>query len=220
MAQKVIQSHTCDDCEDHEDYDVPAPHQHVLSINGGPFKQLDFCGPSDRAVMRRVIELYEKRGAELPLPPQEPRSIEPQVVPEERQAAEEVPPPPTAKKSPPKKAAVRPSPKQSSPKAPAKKTPAKSPKPKIWCPLPHKSQHGAGMRVAYDDRNSHADMCHHGAKLWDITWEDPDGIITVYCTSHAECMAKGIGFMEERGLRIHVRTSPLQRIDLNEGPSE
>lgn len=214
MAVKVTHDHTCDDCEHDRLYDVSAPHQHVLSINGGPFKQLDFCSPSDRVVMSRLIELYEERGRELTPEPKE------QPAPPAKAKRRK----PVAARKP--KAIPAPAQAPEEQKHQEEKEDDKPPEAKkrltIWCPEPHKSKGDRGMRVAYEDRNSHADMCHDGAKLWDISWEDPDGIITAYCTSHAECMKAGIGFTSETGLRIHVRTSPLSRIDqpIDEGPSE
>lgn len=230
MATKVIHGHSCDDCWVDHLHEVDAEEHHVISIDGGPHKRFDFCSPSERAVMGRILRLYYECGDDLEQTQQASRSTELPASQEERQTAEEASPTPVARKRRTGKSAKAlsakgkesggvPAPMQEP--LPSDQAAAK-PRQYIWCPEPHKSKGGKGMRVAYGDRNSHADMCHEGARMWDIPWEDPDGIIEVYCTSHAECMKSGIGFTGATGLRGHVRTSPLSHIDqpTDEGPSE
>jgi hypothetical protein len=211
MAEKVTHSRTCDDCEDDGLPDVEAPRQYAISINGAPFKLLDFCIPSDRAVMSRLVKLYEERGVELP----------PKPAPEEKPARKSV----TSQRKPKELTA----PAQS--KEPAAKKPSREKKTDerirqhitkdddkrargaVWCPKEHPQKNGAGSYVVYANRPSHAEQCHKGAKVWDIKWEDPDGILTVPCTSHAECLNTGLLFKNKAGLTTHINTCALPRID-------
>lgn len=109
------------------------------------------------------------------------------------------------------------------PKQPKTKT-VHAPQPKelekprqyVLCPLPHAAEHGQSKRVAYTDRGTHADIVHDGAKLWEITWEDPDNILTHPCDVHAECMKTHLAFSSARGLAQHRYSSPLPRIDHDE----
>ncbi len=188
MAVKVIHGHTCDDCEALDLYEVPAPHQHVISIDGGPFKQLDFCAPSDRAVMDRIVKLYEERGRELePKPKEEPVKTKP-VTP--RQKPKELE------------------------KAPASvEHQAEGPPARVWCPKPHSTEHGAGKFVDYKTRGHHAQKVHNGAEVWDIAWMDPHNILKVPCTSHAKCKETNLAFPNAQGLATHKFKCPLPRID-------
>lgn len=181
MAVKIVQGHTCDDCAE-DDLDVPALRSYAISIDGRPFKQLDFCGPSDRAVMSRLIQLYEERGAELP---------------------------PKPEKKPVKKAAVtRKEPKELE-RAPEQKPPVSKEKETkkdpdtVWCPLPH-GKEGAGKAIAYRHRPGHA-VDVHGLEPWEIKWDDPHGILKVPCTAHAECRKTGLAYRNDHGVWLHVQ---------------
>lgn len=99
--------------------------------------------------------------------------------------------------------------------APALKPPADEPKPKqfIICPLDHPSSGGGSKRVNYGSRGSHAKVVH-SLDISGISWEDPDGIFTVYCEAHKECLTNRLGFTSAMGLTTHVNTAPLERIDI------
>lgn len=200
MALKIIHGHTCDDCAA-DDPEVPAPHSYVLSINGAPFKQLDFCAPSDRAVMRRLVELYEERGHEPP----ELKQPKPEPEPEAKAA--------TTQRKP--KELER-APKQ-------KPSASKSKGPQIWCPLEHGPE-GTGKFVVYKSRVPHAET--HGLHVWDIAWKDVHGILEAPCTAHQKCMDTGLMFLNQQGVYTHINKCPLPRIDTgtpsvdNEGSSE
>lgn len=211
MATKIVHGHTCDDCEDAHLYDVVAEQHYVIAINDGPYKRFDFCSPSERAVMGRILQLYRKGGEELEKTQETPHGAELPAIPEGARATEDTPPAPAAKKRRTGKATKALT-------APAQEPlpsdqPAAKPRQYVWCPEPHPSKKGAGTRVPYGDRNSHADMCHDHARLWDIEWGDPDGIIKVHCTAHAECVKRNIGFTTEVGLGAHIRATTLPRID-------
>lgn len=78
----------------------------------------------------------------------------------------------------------------------------------IICPLPHRSASGGPLSVRYGNRGTHAKMCHDDAKVWDIDWEDPDGVLTEYCTM-GDCTTanpNGLGFKSPRSLEQHLRS--------------
>jgi hypothetical protein len=81
----------------------------------------------------------------------------------------------------------------------------------VICPLSH-GQGGEAKRVRYEHRGNHADLVHQ-AKIWDIAWADPDGILTEPCGAHKECLAGGLKFTTARGRSAHVNSCPLPRID-------
>lgn len=85
---------------------------------------------------------------------------------------------------------------------------------KYWvtCPLDH--QDGKTDRsVSYKTRSSHAKNSHEMG-VWEIAWGDPGGKLTVFCTSHQECMDTKLAFENEGGKAQHNRLCPLERIDL------
>lgn len=203
MATKVIDVNTCDDCEADDLHEVLAPHQYVLSINGGPFKRLDFCAPCDRAV-GRLLKLYEEQGEELkiaagPEPEDKPptRTVTARRKPQELEQA-----PLTAETAPEETAA---------PVAKAKKRGQF-----IICTEPHPSNGGKSLKIEYGNRATHTKACHPGMEIHDIEWGDPDKILRAPCTSHAACMRTGLAFTGGTGAATHVRNSTLPRIDQNE----
>lgn len=192
MAVKVIHGHTCDDCAA-DDLDVPAPHSHVISIDGRPFKQLDFCNPSHRAIMRPLLKLYEEQGHEPPELKQ-PKAVE---VPARETAT------------------VRREPKETK-RVPAQKSSTGKPGTlEVWCPLPH-GKRKVGKFVTYKSRVAHAET-HDGANVWDIEWKDPHGILTAPCTTHQKCMDKNLMFQNQQGVYTHIAKCPLPRIDRQGG---
>lgn len=82
----------------------------------------------------------------------------------------------------------------------------------VVCPLPHSSLGGKPKRVAYQGRSTHLDVVHEGKKLWDIEWEDPDGILTAPCRVHKECMETGLAFTSEKGVGVHVAACSLEKV--------
>jgi hypothetical protein len=86
------------------------------------------------------------------------------------------------------------------------------PKPTVRCPLPHPSADGGPLRVTYAHRGNHADMVH-SARIWDIEWEDPDGILTSPCVAHEPCLEHHLSFTTPKGLTAHINACPLPRID-------
>lgn len=193
MAVKIIHGHTCDDCEEQDLSEVPAPHSHVMSIDGRPFKQLDFCSPSERAVMGRLLQLYEERGREL----------EPE--PKEEPAKETV----TTRRAEPKELEQK-KPKEME-QAPSKKASAsKSERLQIWCPLEHDAE-GQGKFVSYKTRVPHARR--HGLEIWQIEWKDVHEILKASCQAHAECVKTNLAFLNQAGVHTHINKVALQRID-------
>jgi hypothetical protein len=195
MATKVIDVSTCDDCGADDLHEVPAPHHHVISINGGPFKRLDFCAPSDRAVMGRLLRLYEEQGAELTLE--------------------------LAKEEPPKKALAAPARKQKERKkqeeleqAPPAEDEAPVKEERVICMEHHKSNGGMPLEIQYKKRSAHIDKCHPEKKIWEIEWHDPDKILQFPCTVHKECeQFPPLAFTTPQGLSSHKHSSPLHRTD-------
>ncbi|MYW05192.1 hypothetical protein GT354_44355, partial [Streptomyces sp. SID3343] len=103
------------------------------------------------------------------------------------------------------------------PPAPAPAAAENRPKPSVLCPLPHPSADGGPLRVTYAHRGNHADMVHHGARIWEIEWEDPDGILTSPCAAHEPCLEHHLSFTTPKGLTAHVNACPLPRIDAANG---
>jgi hypothetical protein len=84
----------------------------------------------------------------------------------------------------------------------------------LVCPLPHKGPRSGPRRVAYADRDAHAAQVHD-LRMWDVTWEDPDGILAVSCDAHQECRNSGLRFTSLRGKNNHIDKSSLRRIDIS-----
>lgn len=210
MATKIVEEHTCDDCEEAHLDDVHAHHHHVLSLDGGPYRQLDFCSPSERAVMERLIHLYHEHGRDLERPQQTPPVTEPPAaLEEERQAIEKAPPAPADDTRPPKKPAKTKAPKAVQP-------PLEAPPMQVWCPLPH-GPDGQGKFVTYKQRGMHAEKVH-GLNVWDVAWKDIHGILEAPCTSHRTCMDNGLMFPNQQGVYTHIAKCPLPRIDTENQP--
>lgn len=194
MATKVIDVSTCDDCEADDLHEVPAPHHHVISINGGPFKRLDLCAPSDRTVMGRLLRLYEEHGAELmPEPKEEPAPKKPVAAPRK-----------SKKSKKPKELEQAPPVKEEEPRE----------KQRIICMEPHRSNGGLPLEIEYKNRTSHIERCHPEKKIWEIEWHDPDEILKFPCTVHEECRTfPPLAFTTPQGLSSHKHGSPLHRTD-------
>lgn len=199
MAKDTYVLSLCDPCDDHKLPGMRAATSHTLSIDGGPMVELDFC-VRDEASFQEVIRLYKEYGRPVPVAPV-PQSTQPK-----------------------KKAKAVKKPKELE-QAPAEKPPAEKPAAKekqyVRCPLPHSSTGGAPKVVAYTDRGTHADMVHDHAKMWDIAWEDPDGVLDYPCDVHTECMKTGLSFATSRGRAQHRYSCPLPHADQEqEGDSQ
>lgn len=193
MAIKLVTQAICDGCLHFDIPNVPAVVEYRLSINDGPRRKVQLCQRCD-VVWEPLIEVVAKWGQDDPAPTEEPKR--------------------STKKKPKAVKAAEPKELEAVP------TPApEKPKQYLMCPLPHPSEGGGPKRVTYNDRQSHAEMLHHGAKIWDIAWEDPDHIITAHCDGHAECMKTGLGFTTKVGVAQHKRGCPLPRIDGGAGPA-
>jgi hypothetical protein len=199
MARKLVQlaALTCDECDKHGIPDVDADTTHTISIDGGPPKRFDFCPRSEKAI-QFVLDLYETHGVEVPTDP------DPKPAKKRRSKA-------VAKKE-----GAKALPQESVQKASEEPTEAEPPKEelRLWCPREHASQRGAGMWMKYRDRNSHAEILHKGARIWEIEWEDRHGVLTHPCTAHAECMNVSLAFASAQGVAQHIKACPLPRIDV------
>lgn len=180
MAQDIKVTTTCDPCDLHDLRGVTAVATHVLAIDGGPLKKIDVCA-RDEVLFQDFLHLYTVSGREEPTTPPAPakkRQAKAVEAPQQKELG-------TAPASQPD----------------AKKKPVKE-KVHVLCPLPHPSTGGTPMRVDYSNRSTHAQMVHNGAHVWEIKWEDPDGILKAFCTEHAAC--NGIGFTKKAGLSQHI----------------
>lgn len=175
MVTRVVVETLCDDCLHHGITDVPASGTHTVAIDGGPPRKVSLCARCEH-VWQPLIAVYTEQGQDI--------KEEPKPKPQETKK-------PVKKEAPKQLEAV---------KAPEKKgAPEKK---RIVCPLDHLST-GGPMEVVYEDRNTHADMVHHGKRIWEIRWGDPHGHFQVYCYEHDFC--SGLGFTSKRGLTQHIR---------------
>lgn len=85
---------------------------------------------------------------------------------------------------------------------------------RIRCPLPHPSIGNKPKTIKYVGRGTHADVVHHGLKIWDIAWEDPRDVMKHPCHAHKECQVNNLAFTTETGLRMHISSCNLDRIDV------
>lgn len=184
MAQDIQVITTCDPCDLHDIRGVTAVASHVLAIDGGPLKQIDVCA-RDEALFQEFLRIYTVSGREMETAaasaPARKRKAKAVETSQQKELEEAPVSQPDTK--------------------PAAKKPAKE-KLFVLCPLPHPSTGGGPMRVEYSNRGTHAPMVHDGAHVWDIEWQDPDGILKAFCTEHAAC--NGIGFTSKAGLSQHI----------------
>jgi hypothetical protein len=197
----------CDPCELDGDEDVQAVAAHTISIDGGPVREFDLC-PRDERLFQAIMRIY-KEGARDVLPPPEP---EPAPVKKAR----------TKKAAKPKELPAAPVATADELPVFEEEQPSERSRLRVWCPLPHRSEGGKGKSIGYADRNSHADMSHDHAKIWDIAWEDPEGIFPKdeitglprhACRAHKECMEVNLAFTTAIGLVHHIRGCSLPRVD-------
>lgn len=196
MARRLVTLDICDDCTHNKIPNVPAVGQHVLSIDGQPLRRVQLCMRCE-VIWEPFIAVYEQQGQDVEPPPSE------------------TPPKKAAKKRRPR-AVPADKPKELE-KAPAEPAPDKRHL-LVWCPEPHPTKNGHGTPVSYETRNTHAENVHNGAKVWEIKWGDPEGILKARCESHAECMKTGLSFTSKQGLAQHQRSCQLPRVD--QGSSE
>lgn len=181
MVRKLIVHDLCDDCDFHELPAVPAVVEKVVTIDGGPPRRVLLC-PRCAVTWQTFIDVYKERGQEV-----EPASFSG----------------PSRKKPKAVKAAK---PKELD-QAPAEQEPAEEPDARlkdtrrVRCPLPHPSTQGGPLDVTYSSRGTHAKMLHQ-RHVWEIKWEDPQNILTAFCTEHDFC--HNVGFTSKQGLKQHI----------------
>jgi hypothetical protein len=184
MVRRLVTQDLCDDCSYHELPEASAVVELQLAINGDKLRRVQLC-PRCAIIWQPLVEVYQKMGQNI--------DVKPVEAPVKRSAAKQV-------KEPGAK-------ELASSAKPAEKTATKKrgpgrPKLQIVCPLPHPTQGGGKQTIAYNDRNSHVDQCHHGYKPYEVEWEDPNRILKVFCT---EPPCKRLGFTSDRGLAQHAR---------------
>jgi len=226
MAQDVTISIWCDWCDLLGLDRVPAHHQHVLALDGPP-RRVDLC---DRCHMElsSLHALYTERGQEI----EAPRGGKKKAVgrsaarprPEAGEGAGAAQPelPAITITGPVLEPGIDPEPQGTyadapviQPRTPQRKRGGRTRdpnKPSLVCPLAHPGSETGPMRISYEGRNSHADMVH-GLRFSQIRWHDPDGILTVPCTVHQECLDHSVMFTTEVGARSHRASSNLPRLD-------
>ncbi|MFE6739749.1 hypothetical protein [Streptomyces tubercidicus] len=188
MARSVAITDTCDECDWIGLEGVIAVVRHVIAIDGPP-KKFDLCPQHDHA-FQPYIHLYKERGASEEDQPRRQKAL---ASPQKAESKE------------------KPSSKKSGNKEPGKEKSARE-KLYVVCTEKHPMSDGGHKRVSYTGRGSHADIVHDGKKLWDIKWEDPDGVLTAPCRVHKECMETGLAFSSQKGLGAHMAACPLEQV--------
>jgi hypothetical protein len=189
MAKDVRIVSLCDPCDQQNFTGVEAVGTHVLSMNGGPPKEVDMCA-RDEALFLRVYSSG--------------REIHPPPPPVEE---------PTPAKKPKAKAVKAAKPKELpvSMADAVEKVPTDegTKKVQVQCLLDH-APHGGPKMVTYSSRAMHA-KGHDDRHVWDIPWADPAGVLTSYCTEHELCKKNNLGFTSQNGLSQHsvlLRNNP------------
>lgn len=200
MGRRVSVIDLCDPCEHAELPEALAMEEVVIAIDQQQAKRYLLCVHCNHHYAP-FLEMLRTCG----------QLIEPAKVPEP------VKPKPEKAKKPVQAAPAPKELEQAKAKAPV---PVSKPAQYVICTLPHPTEDGGPKRIKYGDRGSHFDMCHPDASQFDIKWGDPDGILTVPCLAHAECMKVGFAFTSSVGMHTHVRGSTFQRIDLLEQDSD
>lgn len=183
MAKTLVD--TCDPCEEIGIEGMPAERSVYLAIDGPP-KRYELC-TIHLHQLKPWWELYQSRGVDESLKPKTRRRPEPEE---------------------PVVVRAEPDPQQLEMPGEAEgddKTLY------VICPLPHKRKNSA--RVQFRFRASHATDVHDGAKVWDIDWQDPAGVLKVPCEAHAECVKANLSFPTNMSRAAHIRSCPLERID-------
>lgn len=180
MVRRLITQDLCDGCLFLQLPPAEAVTEHIAVIDGGPLRRVMFCAHCAKAPLP-FITIYTEYGQDVEISPS---------------------PPQRAGRSTKKSKAV----KASKPKE-LENTHSTDSEPtakkQIVCPLPHASAQGGPLRVTYAGRVTHAGT-HDGAKVWDIAWQDPDGILTAFCTEHEMCVKNNVGFTSQRGVNQHI----------------
>lgn len=194
MASRVSIAATCDACALSGQPPADSAESHTISIDGGPLKNIDLCA-ADARNFGFFLAVYRQEGQEPPSAETEQRlttkakkKAHKAVVSQERLELVVAPEP-----------AAEPEKAQTS-------------KLTIVCPHNHPASGGGSKLVNYVNRSAHAKMVHD-REAYEIVWGDPDRILKVPCTSHKECLAVGLRFTSQVGLRTHTRASPLELID-------
>jgi hypothetical protein len=205
VARRLLTIETCDWCKKLGLEDVEAERSVHLGIDGPP-KRFEFC-QLHLLQLEPLLELCqdEKFGVD--------ESLKPKRRGQQKQQQELEPSPWINAREPEQPTQLEVVPAESEKQEEPTEKPSKYQK-DVWvvCPLPHPTQKGGPKRVRYSIRATHAEKAHDGLKLWDIRWEDPDGVFTVKCEAHAECEKTGLGFTSELGLKQHIKASPLEKL--------
>ncbi|GCD96928.1 hypothetical protein [Embleya hyalina] len=201
MAQTIAS--VCDWCDMHGILDVPAITSHSLSLDG-PARRVDLCARCEIA-LSDVAALYD-RGQKLPEAHSGVAGFTGGVT--EGSATDAGSFPSVSDRDAPGAGSTD---VRSAGEGRALGG-SSTGKPEVVCPLPHRSTRGGPMAIAYAHRTSHADMVHEGAKVWDIRWSDPAGILTHRCVVHEPCVARDVAFTTAKGLTAHINSCRLPRI--------
>jgi hypothetical protein len=191
---------TCDPCEKLLEIEgMPADRSITIAINDGPAKRIEVC-TQHLHMLKPILDMYDQCGLDESFKPKRRGTNKKQEDPEPAASLDtEEPPQPRQLEM-----ASAPEPEQD---------PSKHKK-DVWvvCPLSHPTENNGPKRVRYSIRNTHADKVHGGLRLWDIAWDDPDGVLKVKCEVHKECLKTGLGFTTGHGLTQHIKASSLERV--------
>jgi len=178
MVVKLLTLNLCDDCTTHELPETEAVTGYELAINGEPPLRILLCARCD-LIWSPFIELVRTMGQSVtPAVSSTPRGKS-RATPKAIETAErELPAVPQAEK----------------PKKPVRY---------LVCPLAADHHDGEPARILYDSRNMHADQ-GHDKRMWEIRWEDPDGILKAFCTEHPLCKENHVGFPSKAALSQHI----------------
>lgn len=193
MARDVKWVQVCDPCNRLDIPNAEAVTTHLVSVDGGPLKEVDVCA-RDEEIFQQFLRDFIDGAREVPGPETEPAPAVKKRKPKALKAAE---------------------PKQLE-KPPAEDPPEKK-KQFLVCPLPHSSTKGGPLTVDYNNRGTHAQMVH-GVHVWEVPWQDPDGILKVTCTEHDFC--NGLGFTAKQGLSQHIVALRKKKPATEEGASQ
>lgn len=185
MAKQLTLTSFCDPCKRRGLDHVPAPHTHKVQIDNGPVKELDFCDPCRFHLIGGLLDVYEHEGQEPPSQQKQERLV--------RKAKG------VGRSKPPRELSAVPDPNDE---------PGT-----IWlvCPLSQDHRSKKPEHVQYKYRAGHAE--HHGLKVWEIEWADPERKLTDACTAHQECIDHNLRFKNPIAVVRHVASADLKRID-------
>lgn len=213
MVRRFIILENCDWCALYEIRDVPAVAKYIITVNGGPEREVLLCQRCDLAfrpfveVYAVAVDLNSEKAVQAPRPNGKKRLAKKQPAKELEAAPSEELPPETKQPEPEKKK--------------KEKKPA-APKLRIICTESHASENGGPKEISYQDRSSHVGECHPGKRIWDVAWGYPTDREWFPCTAHAECMktTPPLSFISVKAVVTHARACLLPRIDIDINPSQ